>query len=36
MIAYRDECDSQLLIALLHSRLDRLEEQHITTHLERC
>ena len=36
MIAYRDECDSQLLVELLHARLDRVEEEQVTIHLERC
>lgn len=36
MIAYRDECDSQLLVELLHARLDRVEEEQVTVHLERC
>ncbi len=36
MIAHRDECDSNLLVDLLHSRLDHSEERHITGHLERC
>jgi len=36
VIAYRDECDSELLIELLNARLDRDEERHVTTHLDRC
>ena len=36
MIAYRDECDHDLLVELLHSRLEHDEELCVTTHLERC
>ena len=36
MIAYRGECDSQLLVQLLSASLDREDERQVTTHLERC
>ncbi len=36
MIAYRDECDHDLLVELLHSRLEHDEELCVTSHLERC
>ncbi len=36
MIAYRDECDHDLLVELLNSRLENDEELCVTTHLERC
>ncbi len=36
MIAYRGECDSQLLMQLLNASLDRDDERQVTTHLERC
>ena len=36
MIAYRGECDSQLLLQLLNARLDREDEHQVTTHLESC
>ena len=36
MIAYRDECDHDLLVELLHARLEHDEELCVTSHLERC
>ncbi len=36
MIAYRGECDSKLLARLLSATLDRDDERHVTTHLEKC